>query len=149
MSDQLQEEKVTECKEIFDMFDKDKSGYISTKELADALRSLGLNPTSSELEDIQKEVDQDKTGKIEFKEFLDSFAKHMVETVNEEEFIDMFKIFDKKETGYIFANEFKHILTTIGDRLSKEEADEMLKIANPNADGLIDYRELIKILMSK
>ena len=37
MTEQLQEEKVTECKEVFDLFDKDKDGAITTKELGDVM----------------------------------------------------------------------------------------------------------------
>ena len=47
MTDQLQEEKVTFCKEIFDLLDKD--GSITTKELGDVMCALGPNPTQAEL----------------------------------------------------------------------------------------------------
>ena len=40
-------------------FDRDNSGYITTKELAKILRSLGLNPTEKELCKIINEVDFD------------------------------------------------------------------------------------------
>ena len=77
MTDQLQEEKVTECKEVFDLFDKDKDGSITTKELGDVMRALGANPTQAELQEMINEVDQDGSGKIEFKEFLELFARKM------------------------------------------------------------------------
>ena len=70
MTDQLQEEKVTECKEVFDLFDKDKDGSITTKELGDVMRALGANPTQAELQEMINEVDQDGSGKIEFKDVL-------------------------------------------------------------------------------
>jgi len=40
-------------------FDKDKDGYISSKELGLVMRSLGQNPTESEIRDIINEVDAD------------------------------------------------------------------------------------------
>jgi len=40
-------------------FDKDKDGHISTKELGHIFRSLGQNPTDSEMRDIINEVDAD------------------------------------------------------------------------------------------
>ena len=41
------------------MFDKDGDGTISTKELGIVMRSLGQNPTESELQEIINEVDID------------------------------------------------------------------------------------------
>ena len=140
MTDQLQEEKVTECKEVFDLFDKDKDGSITTKELGDVMRALGANPTQAELQEMINEVDQDGSGKIEFKEFLDLFAKKMK---------DPDKIFDKDGNGVISANELRHVMTTLGERLTEEEADEMIREADIDGDGFINYHEFVKIMMSK
>ena len=48
-----------EIKEAFQLFDKDGSGVISTKELGMVMRSLGQNPTEQELMDMVNEVDVD------------------------------------------------------------------------------------------
>ena len=46
-----------EYKEAFSLFDKDNDGTITTKELGTVMRSLGQNPTESELEDMINEAD--------------------------------------------------------------------------------------------
>lgn len=41
------------------MFDKDNDGTITTKELGTVMRSLGQNPTESELEALINDADAD------------------------------------------------------------------------------------------
>lgn len=41
------------------MFDKDGDGRITAKELGTVLKSLGQNPTETELRDMINEVDSD------------------------------------------------------------------------------------------
>ena len=48
-----------EYKEAFQMFDKDGSGSITTKELGTVFRTLGQNPTEAELADMVHSVDRD------------------------------------------------------------------------------------------
>ena len=68
MSDQLTEEQIAEFMEAFSLFDKDGDGTISTNELGTVMRSLGQNPTKTELQDMIDEVDA--TGSGTFPEFL-------------------------------------------------------------------------------
>ena len=42
------------------------SGQITTKELGTVMRSLGQNPSESELQDMINEVDADNNGTIDF-----------------------------------------------------------------------------------
>ncbi len=53
----------SEFKEAFLLFDKNGDGNITTKELGSVMRSLGMNPTESELNDMVMEVDQDSKNK--------------------------------------------------------------------------------------
>ena len=48
-----------EYREAFNIFDRDGSGTITSKELAIAMRSLGQNPSEDQLEKIMQEVDVD------------------------------------------------------------------------------------------
>jgi Ca2+-binding EF-hand superfamily protein len=71
----LTEEHVSEFKKAFDLFDKNGDGRIPTKELGTMMRSLGQNPSDSELRDMIDEVDADNTGTIGFTEFLTMTAR--------------------------------------------------------------------------
>jgi len=66
----IPEDFISEMSEAFTVFDKDKSGYISSKELGSLMRALGKNPTEQELYIIMAEVDLDHNGKLDLKEFI-------------------------------------------------------------------------------
>ena len=51
------------------MFDKDGDGEISIKELTTVMRSLGLNPTESEIVEIMANLDLDGTHTMYHVEF--------------------------------------------------------------------------------
>lgn len=44
-----------------------------------------------------------------------------------EEFVRGFQVFDKEGTGYIGVGELRYVLTSLGEKLSDEEVDELLK----------------------
>ena len=49
----FEEDKLKECKLIFDMFDEDKDEQITIKDLADCLRICGATPSQQELKILQ------------------------------------------------------------------------------------------------
>ncbi|XP_951999.1 calmodulin, putative [Theileria annulata] len=149
MADQLSEEQIAEFKEAFSLFDKDGDGSITTKELGTIMRSLGQNPTEAELQDMINEIDTNSSGAIDFPEFLILMARKMKECDTEEELIQAFKVFDRDGNGFISAQELRHVMTNLGERLTDEEVDEMLREADVDGDGKINYEEFVKLMVSK
>lgn len=66
-------------------------------------------------------------------------ARHIQDTDIEEELCQSFKVFDKDGNGFISASELHHVMTTFGEKLTKEDADEMVREADINGDGQINY----------
>jgi len=144
--DKLTDEQVSEFKEAFSLFDKDGDGQITTKELGTVMRSLGQNPSEAELRDMINEVDADGSGTIDFPEFLTMMARKIKDTDTEEELREAFKVFDRDGNGYISAAELRHVMTSIGEKLSESEVDEMIREADSNNDGQVAYDEFVKLL---
>ena len=58
--------------------------------------------------------------------FASAVANTFCPTLSEE-FIRGFQVFDKEGNGYIGAGELRYVLTSLGEKLSDEEVDELLK----------------------
>nr|XP_002739903.1 PREDICTED: calmodulin-like [Saccoglossus kowalevskii] len=149
MADTITEEQIAEFKEAFSLFDKDNDGTITTKELGTVMRSLGQNPTDSEVQDMVNEVDADGNGTIDFSEFITMMARKMHETDAEEEIRESFRVFDKNGDGYICKAELRHVMTNLGEKLTDEEVDEMIREADIDGDGKVNYEEFVKMMTSK
>lgn len=52
---------------------------------------------------------------------------------------EAFRIFDKDGNGMINASELRHILTNLGEKLTEEEVDEMIREADITGDGQVNY----------
>ena len=55
---------------IFDKFDEDGSGAVSTAEMRKIVRQLKLQMTPQQLSAMMKEADPDGSGEIDFEEFV-------------------------------------------------------------------------------
>jgi calmodulin len=144
----LSDEQTSEFKEAFALFDMDGDGTITTKELGKVLRSLGQNPSEADLQDMINEVDRDGNGTIDFHEFLLMMARKVKDTDSEEEIKEAFKVFDKDGNGFISAAELSHVMTHLGETLTDDEVAEMIREADIDGDGQINYDEFVKMMMS-
>lgn len=103
-------------------------------------------------------------GTIDFAEFLTLMAKKMKEADTEEELIEAFKVFDRDGNGtnnkwiimkkidvagLISAAELRHVMTNLGEKLTDEEVDEMIREADIDGDGHINYEEFVRMMMAK
>ena len=95
------------------------------------------------------EVDADGNGTIDFPEFLSLMARKMKDTDTEEELVEAFKVFDRDGNGLISAAELRHVMTNLGEKLTDEEVDEMIREADVDGDGHINYEEFVRMMMAK
>jgi calmodulin len=119
-------------REAFTLFDKDHDDIISPQELGIVLRSCGLAPSEAELQKIQQQIGK----KVDFNTFVrvaQNFKSNTRET--EDDIREAFRVFDKDGTGYVNVAELKHAMISLGERLSEEEIDELIREADIDADG--------------
>lgn len=129
----------------FSVFDKDGDGTITTKEMGEVLKNMGHNPSESDLEEMLKEVDADGNGEIDFDEFLTMMANKMQYKENEDEILDAFKEFDNGH-GFVSVKELRDVLTTLGDKMTDKEFEEMMSEATITKDGLIQIEEFVSVI---
>ena len=64
----------------------------------------------------------------------------------EEEIREAFGVFDKNGEGTISATELKHVLMTMGEKLSLEEVELILREADMDEEGQIRYEQFVNIM---
>jgi len=58
----------------------------------------------------------------------------------EKELQQSFKVFDVNGDGYINAAELKQAMTTIGEKMTEKEINDIMKQWDSDGDGKIDYK---------
>lgn len=145
----LTEEQLDELKEAFAVYDLNNDGIITTRELGTVMRQLGQNPSEAEILEMIKEADKDRSGNLSLNEFVALMSKNMNQIDSIENVRDAFRVFDVNNTGQISSQELRHVATNLGEKLSEEEANEMIRIADSDGDGLINYNDFINMMISK
>ena len=56
---------------------------------------------------------------------------------------ETFRIFDKDDDGFISVDELRHIMQSLGEKLTDNELDDMIGEADSDKDGLINYQGTI------
>ncbi|KAI8142390.1 EF-hand protein [Fennellomyces sp. T-0311] len=151
-TNQPTQEQLDEWKEAFSLYDKKGNSTVSSANLGDLLRGLGQNPTQAEVRELVKSVGGSERQEvdIDFGTFLTILTRPdgFKPAGSSQEFIQGFQVFDKEGDGYISAGELRYVLTNLGEKLSDEEVDELLKEVEVGKDGRINYVDFVTLVLS-
>ncbi|XP_016072323.1 PREDICTED: calmodulin-like protein 6 [Miniopterus natalensis] len=147
VTERLTAEQVKEYKGVFEMFDEEGNGEVKTGELERLMSLLGINPTKGELASMAKDVDRDNKGFFNCGSFLALMGIYWEKAQNQEgELRAGFQVFDKEGKGYIDWDTLKYVLMNAGEPLNEVEAEQMMKEADKDGDGTIDYEEFVAMM---
>ena len=135
---------------IFKLYDEDNDGYVDLSFLGEMMRSAGAIFLDS---DLEKPMDRLRTNngadlftQKDYKELCIEFTKN---EDTPEDLMEAFKFWDTDGSGKVTTDEIKQALTTLGDVLSEDEINALIKEADPTGIGVIDYEAYSKILFRK
>ncbi|KOO33067.1 calmodulin, partial [Chrysochromulina tobinii] len=147
--DMLTEAQLDEFREAFNSFDKDGGGSIDARELKELMVSAGQNPTDEELEEMIRIADADGTGDIDFAEFVTLMAHRIADEKSEETLRAAFSVFDTSGDGFINAEEMRRIMMHMGEPVTLDDVDQVIRKVDRDGDGVIDYNEFTKVIMDE
>ena len=178
---------------MFDKFDVDGSGSISTVEMTGIVMQLKLKMSPEQISTMMKEADPDGSGAIDFEEFVTALKKQMeaggqFATVVEEAssllgFLNpfnwfkakdpeppkkeppkkeppkkmtadelrtklrrVFEKFDADSSGCISTDEMTSILKQLKIKMTAAQISTMMKEADPDGSGSVDFDEFCAVL---
>jgi calmodulin len=126
-------------KEAFDLLQKD--GKVPKASVPTALRAAGLNPSEEKIKEIMTTaVDLDMPA------YEALVSKHSDTSDTAEAVKEAFRVFDKQMDGTVSVNEFRHIMTTMGEKYTEEEFRDLIQGFDDN--GVIHYEKFVQKMLA-
>merc|ERR1711872_344611 len=146
MSRQFNEDQIAEFQEAFLLYDQRGDGKIPVSQIGDVMRALGQNPTESDVKKLVVEHRADD--RVTFEVFLPIMQAicSRRSTDTSDDFIEGLRHFDRMAM-FISSAELRHLLTTLGEKLSDEEAEQLLAGHEDNK-GNINYENFVRTVMN-
>jgi Ca2+-binding EF-hand superfamily protein len=146
----ITDKKKDELKEIFNLYDEELDGKIDCLQIGDVVRAAGLKPTNAMITKASgQEYKRKGEKRLTFEEWLPIYEQLTKEKEQGSfhDFMEGLKVFDKEESGKILGAELRHILLALGERLSADEVDEMMK-GVADGEGMVNYEAFIKKVLA-
>jgi len=145
----LSDKEVRDLRECFSLYDKVGDDKIDSSQLGEVLRGLGQNPTNAEVKKNIAEIDPDGCKRISFEEFLPIYQsfRGKKSKFTTDDFVDSLKVFDIDGSGMINEGELRHLLTSLGEKLTDEEVDILIH-GHEDKQGQIDSEQFIFSVIS-
>lgn len=84
---------------------------------------------------------------IDFYKFLQALGIYLRDpTEIADDIKKAFRVLDKSKQGYLMAADLREFLSKLGDCLTDEEIDEMIKISDTENNGQIRYEEFVDMM---
>jgi len=137
-----------DIKEAFEVFDGDKDGYILSDEIGTVIRALGKCPYQSEVQAIIDEAGGEGK-KVNLSTFTGFYKRKIRRPMDlERDMRNAFSALDKDGNGNVLEAELRQILGSLGEALSSDEVDLLMRDLQVDDEGQIKYDRFVDMLVS-
>jgi Ca2+-binding EF-hand superfamily protein len=150
MADILASEQTSEFSEVFHLYSQNSQDSLPISKLPSAMKSIGLFPKQSHINEIVNKTDPEGSGFITLPDFLNSMSSHLdcCWANPEDEIKETFEFFDENDDGLLSITEVREVLKKTADSgLNDEEIENLVRKGNCDEEGNINLEEFKKIFL--
>ena len=125
-------------KSVWQLYDEEKKGVIAKQDFASALRVLGRRYTLDQM----AKVTQRLSDQVDYETFI-GILGDPYDGPTPDDLLHALRAFDGKDSGDLTMTQIESILTTMGDKLTVDEAKGILETL-PNDKGKVKITTLVQ-----
>ncbi|CAL8138320.1 unnamed protein product [Orchesella dallaii] len=146
----LSREEIERVKFTFSIYDFDGTDKIDAFQLGNALRALGLYPTLKKISNLGGSIRRNEK-MLSVEEFLaiyqDAKKDKEKDEGSMEDYLECLKSHDKDSSGKLSVAQLGHLLQAYGEKLDRDEVEEIIKECGSPYDDMVDYKMFLKNLL--
>lgn len=128
------------------------TGYVEVARMATMIRAAGETPTEAKLSEVIRSATDSDGCRVTVDHFIQVVAdlRYDKDTCrpSASDVEAAFRVFDRSGRGFLTKDEIARVLTSFGDKLSADEVERLLAVADVDEQGRIDYKRFATKLVS-
>ena len=144
LSTDISKKKMASVKKTFNLYEFKSSGKLKLESFPIAIRSLGINPTESELQSIMVN-ELSGINSLDYTDFLGVVIPRIQKVDMEEELREGFMLFDRDGSGKISAQEIRFVFANLGYKLKMSDIDTLFREYEIGETDQIDYQKFCQL----
>eukprot|EP00456_Euglypha_rotunda_P086588 TRINITY_DN8786_c0_g1_i4.p1 TRINITY_DN8786_c0_g1~~TRINITY_DN8786_c0_g1_i4.p1 ORF type:complete len:147 (+),score=22.83 TRINITY_DN8786_c0_g1_i4:80-520(+) len=142
----MAEPKIDKIKATFALYDRKGDGTIAIEDFPTVYRALGRTPTELEVKELVTKVDPKGKGRVTLSQLQAVWEQTKPAQITKTQLKEGFKVCDEENTGFVSADELRKILGEMGDTLSKDEIDKLMKHVKVDKSGRFNIEEFLTFI---